>query len=68
MSGDKEDFVQVSSESIKVFDENVELCYVFEGLKIRRVIDVDHQFLYTVSDSVTGEIFIKDHVNNEGKK
>ena len=42
MSGDKEDFVQVSNGSIKVFDENGEISFVFEGLKIRSVVDVDH--------------------------
>ena len=68
MSGDKEDFVQVSSESIKVFDENGEIRFVFEGLKIRSVVDVDHQFLYTINDSVTGEVYLKNYEKNYGKR
>ena len=62
----------VMENTIKVYSrkraKKYKIHYQIEGLSIRQVIDIDQQYLYTISDNIDGGVYITDYEGDDDSR
>ena len=61
----KDSYAEISDKQIMIYDKDMNMKLLYEGLNIRSCLDIHQGYLYTISDSIAAPYTIKTYKDGE---